>query len=57
MELTVKGLHNIIVYIDDLLVNNSDHAQHHLSLQTLFNHLRAANLKLIIEKCEFGSEM
>ena len=56
MELTVKGLHNIIVYIDDLLVHNSDHAQHRLSLQTLFNRLRAANLKLNIEKCEFGSE-
>ena len=40
MELTVKGLHNIIVYIDDLLVHNSDHAQHRLSLQTLFNRLR-----------------
>ncbi len=56
MELTVKGLHNIIVYIDDLLVHDSDHAQHRLSLQTLFNRLRAANLKLNIEKCEFGSE-
>jgi hypothetical protein len=56
MELTVKGLHNIIVYIDDLLVHNSDHAQHRLSLQTLFNRLPAANLKLNIEKCEFGSE-
>jgi hypothetical protein len=56
MELTVKGLHTIIVYIDDLLVHNSDHTQHRLSLQTLFNRLRAANLKLYIEKCEFGSE-
>jgi hypothetical protein len=56
MELMVKGLHNIIVYIDDLLVHNSDQTQHRLSLQTLFNRLRAANLKLNIEKCEFGSE-
>ncbi len=39
MEVTVKGLHNIIVYIDDLLVHNSDHVQHRLSLQTLFNRL------------------
>jgi hypothetical protein len=39
MELTVKGQHNIIVYIDDLLVHNSDHTQHCLNVQTLFNHL------------------
>jgi hypothetical protein len=56
MELTVKDLHNIIVYIDDLLVHNSDHTQHRLSLQTLFNRLRPANLKKNIEKCEFGSD-
>ncbi len=44
------------MYIDDLLVHNSDHTQHRLSLQTLFNRLQAANLKLNIEKCKFGSE-
>jgi hypothetical protein len=39
MELTVKGLDNIIVYINDLLVHNSEHDQHRLSLQLLFNRL------------------
>jgi hypothetical protein len=39
MELNDKGLHNIILYTDDLLVHNSDHAQHGLSLQLLFNRL------------------
>ena len=28
MELTVKGLHNVIVYIDDLLVHDSEHVSH-----------------------------
>ena len=55
MELTVKGLDNIIVYIDDLLVHNSEHVQHRLSLQLLFDRLRTANLKLNLEKCNFGS--
>ena len=56
MELTVKGLHNIIVYIDDLLVHNSDHAEHRHSLQLLFDRLRVANLKLNLPKCNFGSD-
>ena len=55
MELTTKGLHNIIVYIDDLLVHTSDHMSHRKSLQLLFDRLRKANLKLNLKKCYFGS--
>jgi hypothetical protein len=40
MELTVKGLHNVIIYIDDLLVHNSDHIANQASLQSLFDHLQ-----------------
>jgi hypothetical protein len=39
MELTVKGLDNIIVYIDNLLVHNSEQDQHRLSLQLLYDRL------------------
>ena len=56
MELTVKGLNNVIVYIDDLLVHNSEHDQHRLSLEQLFLRLRQANLKLNLPKCNFGSD-
>jgi transposase InsO family protein len=56
MELTIKGLDNVIAYIDDLLVHNSDHASHRKSLQLLFDRLRQANLKLNLQKCFFGSE-
>ncbi|MGV1013304.1 MAG: reverse transcriptase family protein, partial [Flavobacterium sp.] len=55
MELTMKGLHNVIVYIDDLLVHNSDHVAHRESLQFLFDRLRKTNLKLNLKKCHFGS--
>jgi hypothetical protein len=55
MELTTKGLQNVIVYIDDLLVHTSDHATHRQSLQQLFDRLRKANLKLNLKKCYFGS--
>jgi cellobiose-specific phosphotransferase system component IIA len=40
MELTVKGLHNVIINIDDLLVHNSDHIANQASLQSLFDHLQ-----------------
>ena len=56
MELTVKGLENIIVYIDDLLVHSSEHDHHRHSLQLLFDRLRRANLKLNLPKCHFGSD-
>ena len=56
MELTIKGLDNIIVYIDDLLIHNSEHSAHRKSLQLLFDRLRQANLKLNLQKCNFGSE-
>ena len=55
MELTMKGLNNVIVYIDDLLVHTSNHADHRSSLQSLFDRLRKANLKLNLKKCYFGS--
>jgi hypothetical protein len=55
MELTVKGLHNVIVYIDDLLVHDSEYVFHRKSLQSLFDQLRKANLKLNLTKCNFGS--
>ncbi len=39
MELTVKGLHQVIDYIDDFLVHNSDHVSHSDSLLSLFDRL------------------
>jgi hypothetical protein len=50
MKLTVKGLHNVIVYIDDLSVHNSDLIIHQASLQSLFDHLQKANLKIKFNK-------
>jgi len=55
MELTVAGIPNVIVYIDDLLVHTSSHAEHIRTLQQVFNRLRNVNLKLNPDKCEFGA--
>ena len=55
MELTVSGVPNVIVYIDDLLVHTSSHEDHINILQKVFNRMRNANLKLNPAKCEFGA--
>jgi len=55
MELTVAGVPNVIVYIDDLLVHTSTHKDHIITLQKVFTRLRNVNIKLNPEKCEFGA--
>ena len=55
MELTMKNISNVIVYIDDLLVHTATHKHQIQTLQLVFNRLRNVNLKLNPEKCEFGA--
>ena len=50
-----KGLINVIVYIDDLLLHSKTHTEHRQQLKSLFNRLRAAALKVNLYKCEFGA--
>ena len=39
VELTMKGVQNLIVYNDDLLAHSKNHAEHRQLLQTVFNRL------------------
>ena len=55
VELTMKGVQNLIVYIDDLLAHNKNHAEHRQLLQIVFNRLRHTGLKANLLKCHFGS--
>ncbi|MFM8998473.1 MAG: reverse transcriptase domain-containing protein, partial [Actinomycetota bacterium] len=55
MELTTKGLKNVIVYIDDLLVHSNNYELHLEILESLFTRLRHFKIKLNLEKCVFGS--
>jgi hypothetical protein len=55
MELTMSGVNNVIVYIDDLLAHTSNHEDQIKTLQLIFNRLRNNNIKLNPEKCEFGA--
>ena len=55
VELAVKDIQNIIVYIDDLLTHSRSHEEHRHQLAQLFDRLRRTGLKLNLPKCEFGS--
>ena len=55
VELAVKGIPGIIVYIDDLLVHSSSHEEHRRLLKLLFQRLRQVGLKANLKKCEFGA--
>ena len=56
METVVHGLQNVIVYIDDLLLHSSTHDEHVLLLDLLLQRLVQHNVKLNLQKCEFGSK-
>jgi hypothetical protein len=55
VELAMRGLVNVIVYIDDLFVHSKNHAEHQEQLEKLFCRQRNTGLKANISKCEFGS--
>jgi hypothetical protein len=56
VEAVVKGIRNVIVYIDDLITHSKTHDQQIHLLRQLFTRLRAHNLKVNLKKCVFGSD-
>jgi hypothetical protein len=57
VELAIKGIDNLIVYIVDLLAHTSTHEQLLFILQLVFDRLRKTGLKANIKICHFGSPM
>ena len=55
VELVVKGIDNVVVYIDDLIIHSKTHEQHLESLDKVFTRLAAHNLRVNLKKCVFGS--
>jgi hypothetical protein len=55
VELVVKGIGNVVVYIDDLIIHSKTHDQHLKSLDEVFTRLTAHNLRVNLNKCIFGS--
>ena len=56
MEAVVRGLDNVIVYIDDLLLHSADYEAHLRQLDQLLRRLTEHNVKINLQKCEFGSK-
>jgi hypothetical protein len=55
VEMAMKGLVNLNVDIDYILLHSINHFNHKQQLEKLFTRLRNANLKVNLEKYEFGA--
>jgi len=55
VELVVKGINNVVVYIDDLIIHSKTHEEHLKRLDDVFTRLAAHNLRANLKKCVFGS--
>ena len=56
MEAVCKGLDNILVYIDDLLVHTDTHDRQLEILDQLFKRLVQHGIKVNLDKCVFGNK-
>lgn len=56
MEAVMKGLPNVLVYIDDILVHSRSHEEHRKTLDAVFRRLAQHNLKIRLEKCCFATQ-
>jgi transposase InsO family protein len=55
MDYVMRGLPGIITYIDDILAHAPSFGQHLADLRQCFSRLRQYNLKLNLDKCQFGT--
>ena len=55
MDTVLRGLKNVVSYIDDILVYSKGHSEHLRDLENCFLRLKEHNLKISIEKSIFGS--
>ena len=54
MDTTMAGMENVFVYMDDILVFNSDVTSHKKTLTEVFTRLEKAGLAISTKKCLFG---
>ena len=54
MDTVCRGLDEVFVYMDDILVASPEEASHKLHLRQLFERLRDHGLVINVAKCQFG---
>ena len=56
MECVLAGIlgEQCLTYLDDIIVFSATFQEHIQRLDSVFKHLKAANLKLLPEKCHFA---
>jgi len=56
MDVTMRGLDNVLTYIDDVLIYTAEWDHHLDTLELALDRLRKAGLKLNLSKCRFGCD-
>ncbi len=56
MEQVLRGLQNILIYIDDVLIHTDTHEKHLEALEQVLLRLHQHHLKINLEKCLFGDK-
>jgi len=54
IDTVLSGLTNTAAYIDDIIIGSRDEIEHLAHLNDVFNRLHTHNLKIKLEKCQFG---
>jgi hypothetical protein len=55
MEMVLRNINNVLVYIDDVLLHTATHEEHLKVLEKVFECLHQNHLKVNLEKCVFGN--
>jgi len=56
MEQVLRGLQNILIYIDNMLIHTDTHGKHLEALEQVLMRLHQHHLKINLDKCLFGEQ-
>jgi hypothetical protein len=55
MEQVLRGLQNVLIYINDMLIHKDTHEKHLEALEQVLRRLHQHHLKINLDKCLFGN--